>query len=71
MATTTAETGGKSQAQLIFELKHRQLNRFKMGVWGSWLVLLAVLLLAFSGINFEIGGFHFRTIQLDFAFIRQ
>jgi polar amino acid transport system permease protein len=71
MATTTADPGSKSQAQLIFELKQRQLNRFKMGVWGSWLVLLAVLFLAFSGIDLEIGGFHFRTIQLDFAFIRQ
>jgi polar amino acid transport system permease protein len=75
MATTTADTNpqphGKSQAELIFELKQRQQNRFQRGVWTSWAVLLAVLILAFSGLNFEIGGLHFRTIQLDFAFIRQ
>lgn len=71
MASVTADPSGKTQAQLIFELKQRQQNRFRMGVWTSWAVFLVVLILAFSGIDLEIGGFHFRTIQLDSAFIRQ
>ena len=71
MASTTADSNVKTQAQLIYELKQRQQNRFQMGVWASWAVLLAVLLLAFSGLDVEIGGFHLTTIQLDFAFMRE
>lgn len=75
MSVTTADRQspphGKSQAELIYELQQRQRLRFSLGVNISWAVMLALLLLIFSGVRFTILDFELRTIQLDFAFIRQ
>jgi polar amino acid transport system permease protein len=47
--------GGKSQAQLIVEQLRRTERRFTRGVLISWAVLLGLLLLAFSGLQFSAG----------------
>ena len=49
--TVTTGTSGKSQAELIYELQQRQKSRFNLGVNLSWVVLLALLAFAFSGIQ--------------------
>ncbi len=71
MSVTTTRDPDKSQAELIYELQRRQAFRFRMGVSISWAVLLTVLLLAFSGVSFNIFGLQVKTIVLDFAFIRE
>ncbi len=70
MSVTTKSTG-KSQAELIYELKQRQKLTFKLKVYFSWAVLFALLLFMFSGISFTIAGIEIKTIQLDFAFIQE
>lgn len=67
--SATAETGGKSQAQLIVELQKRRQFRFNLGVNLSWAVLLALLVLVFSGIDIEFLGLNIQTISLDFSFV--
>jgi len=66
-----AEHPGKSQAELIYELQQRQRVRFNFGVNVSWIILLALLAFAFSGVRFDFLGIPIRTIRLDLAFIRQ
>lgn len=46
---------GKSQAQLILEQVRRRERRFTSNVLVSWLVLLALLLLVFSGLRLSWG----------------
>jgi polar amino acid transport system permease protein len=68
MAVTTSESS-KSQAQLLYELQRRRQRRFSTGVNVSYLALLAVLFLAFSGLQVTILGVTLKTIRLDWAFI--
>ena len=60
-----------TQAELIYKRQQRQNFRFKLGVRISWVVLLALLLFAFSGANFSILGLQIKTIELDFDFMRK
>lgn len=69
--TVTTGTSGKSQAELIYELQQRQKSRFNLGVNLSWVVLLALLAFAFSGIQLNILGLPITTIRLDFDFVRE
>ena len=67
----TSKNADKSQAELIYELQQRQVFRFNLHVRISWAVLLAVLLFAFSGVNFNVFSLQIKTITLDFDFIRR
>ncbi len=71
MATTTASAPGPglSQAELIYQAQLRAKRNFGLGVTGSWLVLLALLLFLFSGAELRLGAFSFSAIHLDPAFI--
>ena len=64
-------TSSERQAELIYQRQQRQNVRFKRGVIISWVVLLALLLFAFSGVNFSLFGLKIRTIELDFDFMVQ
>jgi polar amino acid transport system permease protein len=66
-----SQTEPKSQAEMIYELQRRRRRRFVLGVNVSWLFLLAFLVFLFSGIHFNVFGLEIRTIQLDFAFMRE
>lgn len=72
MATTTvpAAVPQKSQADLIHEAQVRKQRRFNTNVGLSWLLLLAFLLILFSGVSISIGPLHLRTIHLDQTFIQ-
>lgn len=69
--SATAETVGKSQAELIFELQQRRKFIFAVSVNLSWLVILGLLLFLFSGLSFAVGGVQIKTFKLDFNFIRE
>ncbi len=60
----------KSQAELIYEQFRRSQRQFTLGVTTSWIVLLALLALIFSGLRATVGPFTFTTIHLDLQFIR-
>lgn len=60
----------QSQADAIHRLQQRQRLRFDLGVYGSTIILLALLLLIFSGAQVEAFGYRFTTIQLDWTFIQ-
>ena len=59
----------KSQAELIFEAQLRKDRQFRANVALSWIVLLAVLVLIFSGK--ESLPFGIKGIQLDTGFIAE
>ncbi len=59
----------KSQAELIFEAQQRRDRQFRMNVAISWFVLLAILILIFSGENNLPFGIH--GIKLDTTFISE
>jgi polar amino acid transport system permease protein len=59
----------KSQAELIFEAQLRKDRQFRANVALSWIVLLAVLVLIFSGK--ESLPFGIKGIQLDTQFIAE
>jgi polar amino acid transport system permease protein len=65
-----SQAAGKSQAELIHDLQRRRQFRFQMGVNISWVVLFLLLIFLFSGVRFTVGNVAFRTIQLDFPFLR-
>jgi polar amino acid transport system permease protein len=71
MDDTPPTTSSESQAERIYQRQQRQNVRFKRGVIISWAVLLALLLFAFSGVNFSILGLKVKTIELDFGFMLQ
>jgi polar amino acid transport system permease protein len=76
VSTTAATTGERKvdkidQADLIYELQQRQQLRFRISVYLSWAFLIAVLILAFSGISITVLGIEINTIELDFEFIRE
>jgi len=64
-------TAPKSQADLIYELQVRAKRRFTLGVVISWIVILAILAFLFSSAKIQLGGFTFKTIHLDRAFIQE
>lgn len=45
----------KTQAELIQDLHRRTKRNFQLSVWASWIVLLAILLYMFSGLQFSSG----------------
>jgi polar amino acid transport system permease protein len=69
MSATTVEDRHRSQAQQIYELQRRRRQRFSLGVNISYVVLFALLLYAFSGLQLQIGNLRFTTIRLDWQFI--
>jgi polar amino acid transport system permease protein len=71
MSATTVEDRHRSQAQQIHELQRRRRQRFSLGVNVSYVVLLGLLLYAFSGLQIQVGNLRFTTIRLDWQFIRE
>ncbi|RLT42371.1 MAG: amino acid ABC transporter permease [Chloroflexi bacterium] len=61
----------QSQAEQIRALKRKKEQRFSLGVNLSYVVLVLLLIYAFSGIKFNLFGLQFSTIQLDTAFIAE
>ena len=66
---SSSMTAPKSQADLIYEMHLRTRRRFSIGVAISWFVMLALLIFLFSGVKINLGGFSFKVIHLDRAFI--
>jgi polar amino acid transport system permease protein len=56
----------KSQAELLYEAQLRRDRQFRVNVGLSWLVLLLIIVLMFSGSSLPFG---LRGIQLDTQFI--
>jgi polar amino acid transport system permease protein len=61
---------GKTQAELIYDQFRRSQRQFTLSVAASWVVLLCLLALLFSGLHLTLGPFTFTTIHLDLQFIR-
>ena len=61
----------KSQAELIYEAQTRRERQFRTHVAISWLVLIFILILLFSGQSITIGTKTFSAIQLDTEFIKK
>jgi len=57
----------KTQAQLLFEAQQRKVKQFRINVAVSWIILLVVLLVTFSGVKLPFG---LKTIRLDSTFIK-
>lgn len=60
-----------SQTEQIRALQQRGRRRFRLGVNASYILLFAVLVYAFSGVQFDVAGLRFTTIRLDWEFIRK
>jgi polar amino acid transport system permease protein len=71
MSVTTIEERHRSQAQQIYDLQRRRRQRFSLGVNISYLILFALLLYAFSGLQIQIGNIRLTTIRLDWAFMQE
>jgi len=69
MRTTADFPDSTNQARIIQELRRQKQLRFSLGVSASYIVLLAVLIFAFSGLEFTILGVEFSAIALDWDFI--
>jgi polar amino acid transport system permease protein len=69
MRTTADLPDATNQARIIQELRRQKLLRFRLGVNLSYFILMAVLIFAFSGLEFTIFGIEFSTIALDWDFI--
>ena len=69
MRTTADLPDATNQARIIQELRRQKQLRFSLGVNASYLVLLAVLIFAFSGLEFTVLGAEFSAIALDWDFI--
>ena len=61
----------KSQAELIYEAQTRRERQFRANVAISWLVLIFILILLFSGQSITIGTKTFSAIQIDTEFIKK
>ncbi len=59
----------KSQAELLFEAQLRKDRQFRFSVALSWIVLLAILVVVFSGEG--LSAFGFKGIKLDTGFIAE
>jgi polar amino acid transport system permease protein len=69
MRTTADLPDATNQARIIQELRRQRRLRFSLGVNASYVVLLTLLVLAFSGVEFTILGIEFSTVSLDWEFI--
>ncbi|MEZ4591928.1 MAG: amino acid ABC transporter permease [Chloroflexota bacterium] len=69
MRNTADFPDATSQARIIQELRREKLLRFRLGVNTSYVVLMALLVLAFSGVEFTVFGIKFSTVSLDWDFI--
>lgn len=69
MRTTADLPDSTSQARIIQELRRQKELRFSLGVNASYVILMAVLVLAFSGVEFTVLGIEFSTVSLDWDFI--
>jgi polar amino acid transport system permease protein len=69
MRTTADLPDATHQARIIQELRRQRQLRFRLGVNASYMVLLALLVLAFSGVEFTVLGIEFSTVALDWEFI--
>lgn len=69
MRTTADLPDTTKQARIIQELRRQRQLRFSLGVNASYLVLLGVLVFAFSGLEFTLFGVEFSAISLDWDFI--
>jgi polar amino acid transport system permease protein len=65
---TQTRSEPKSQAELLFEAQQRKIRTFRTNVALSWLALLLILGVLFSGDKLNLG---FTAIQLDTAFISE
>ncbi len=59
----------QDQANQLSQRRRSRARRFNIGVKVSYIVLFLLLAFLFSGANFQILGFTFTTIQLDWDFI--
>lgn len=59
----------KTQAELLYQAQLRKKRVFRMHVGISWVVLLAILIFLFSGIDIKLGSWTLRTIHVDSNFI--
>ena len=69
MSVASTEERFAAQAEQIAASQRRDARRFAIGVRVSYAVLLLVLVYAFSGTQFTVGGLRFTTITLDWVFI--
>ncbi|MAU01310.1 MAG: hypothetical protein CL608_29570 [Anaerolineaceae bacterium] len=69
MRTTADLTDATNQARIIQELRRQKQLRFSLGVNASYIVLMAILIFAFSGWEFTVFGIEFSVISLDWDFI--
>lgn len=69
MRTTADLPDPTNQARIIQELRRQKQLRFSLGVNASYIILLAALLFAFSGLEFTVFGLEFSAIALDWDFI--
>ncbi len=69
MRTTADFPDTTNQARIIQELRRQKQLRFSLGVNASYIALMAVLILAFSGLEFTFLGIEFSAISLDWDFI--
>jgi polar amino acid transport system permease protein len=60
----------RDQAEQLNRRRQRRERRFSLGVRISYVVLFLFLALLFSGLDTSIAGLRFRTIGLDWEFIR-
>jgi polar amino acid transport system permease protein len=58
-----------NQARIIQELRRQKQLRFSLGVNLSYILLMAVLIIAFGGIETTVFGIEISTISLDWDFI--
>lgn len=59
-----------SRTQLVLQQQERARYRFGIQVVFWWLVILGLLVFAFSGTRLQIGSISIRTIQLDIEFMK-
>ncbi|HUN23302.1 MAG TPA: amino acid ABC transporter permease [Anaerolineales bacterium] len=64
-------TDSQLQAEKIYALQQSRVQKFRTGTTISLIILLVLLIVAFSGIDLTGMGIPFRTIQLDSAFMRE
>lgn len=71
MRTTADLPDATSQARIIQELRQQKQLRFSLGVNASYVILMALLVLAFSGVEFTVFRIEFSTVSLDWDFIKE
>ncbi len=71
MHSTADLPDATNQARIIQELRRQKQLRFSLGVNASYVILMALLVLAFSGVEFTVFGIEFSTVSLDWDFIRE